>query len=457
MIAIFLPSNNRPERRYSVEVLLGEILGVHAEITFHDENVTKIVLENGHQLIIEDHFFNSFQNEKSYLCEQALPLEVVWAGKPENPFIPEENLPVISGNGSLAISNEEIRCGVDVIGSAFYMLSRWEEYVVAAKDEHGRFPAEASLAARQGFLQRPVVNEYAEMIWNMLRYLGYSGNRKLHKFEAIITHDVDIPLLWPSIGFFLKKLTGDLVKRRNLKEVLFSIRSFFKTLLKITKDPYDTFDKLMSLSEQYGLKSHFFFLSEGKAALDASFPLDSAFIKNLMKQIQRRGHLIGIHPGYDTPTDDAAFAEQLTRLNNASAHSMRCGRQHFLRFEAPATWQIWEDHGLEWDSTLGFPEMAGFRCGTCTPFPVFNILTRKKLKLKEYPLTAMDVTWTGYQKYQPEEVMREVDSLLSKVRKYGGVFVLLWHNSSFHVPAWQEFEGVYEKILSGISILRQQS
>ncbi|MFQ5447856.1 MAG: hypothetical protein ACE5FF_13090, partial [Saprospiraceae bacterium] len=257
MLTLHLPSNNLPERQYSAEVLLGEILGLPLILKFHDESHSRIELENGHQLTIEDHFFNSFLQEKSYLHEESLPSDVSWVKKADNPFIPEDNLPVIFGNDNLVISKKHIHCGVDVFASAFYMLSRWEEYVSGAKDEHGRFPAKASLAARQGFMQRPVVNEYAEMLSNMLSYLGCTSSRRQPEPRAIVTHDVDIPLLWPTLAFFLKKLTGDLLKRRSFREALFSIRSFFTTILKLGKDPYDTFDRLMTLSEQHGFQSHF--------------------------------------------------------------------------------------------------------------------------------------------------------------------------------------------------------
>jgi hypothetical protein len=42
------------------------------------------------------------------------------------------------------------------------------------------------------------------------------------------------------------------------------------------------------------------------------------------------------------------------------------------------------------DSTCGYADKEGFRCGTGDEYSVFNILTRKKLKLKERPLIFMD-------------------------------------------------------------------
>jgi hypothetical protein len=40
----------------------------------------------------------------------------------------------------------------DLFAAAFYLLSRYEEYLSQEKDQYGRFPAEASLAFKAGFL-----------------------------------------------------------------------------------------------------------------------------------------------------------------------------------------------------------------------------------------------------------------------------------------------------------------
>ena len=110
-----------------------------------------------------------------------------------------------------------------------------------------------------------------------------------------------------------------------------------------------------------------------------------------------------------------------------------------------STWQIWEDHKMEWDSTLYYAEAAGFRCGTCWPFPVFNFLTRQPLKLKEIPLTLMEGTFLNYLKLSPEEMMAETVKIFNRVKAYNGTFVLLWHNSIIDLPEWKPYAKVYEQ------------
>jgi len=448
LLKILLPDNNKEERTYAVQVLLEEFLGLTCSISFGQTTfAAEINLANGRRLLLEDHFFNAFPAPLSYLQLENIPAIPPYLNRTECPIIPEPDLPVIFGQPAVKVSADEILCGVDIFASTFFMLTRWEEYVRPERDVHGRFPAKASLAGKHQFLHRPVVNEYVEMVWNMLTYLGIGEQRKKRKFEMLLTHDVDEALLWKNTGFFFKKLGGDLLKRHSLPAAIFSVKSFFRTRFGGQSDPYNTFDYLMDCADQHSLQSHFFFLCRGKTKYDHALPLQHPFVQQVLTKIQERGHVIGLHPSYNTLNDPTQFGVEKAALEKETGFPVRYGRQHFLRFEASTTWQHWEDQGMVWDSTLYYAEQPGFRCGVCYPFPVFNFLTRKKLRLVEVPLTAMEVTWTTYSKASPTEMLNEMKQLLETVRMYNGTFVLLWHNSSFGGREWEAYLPVFQQIM----------
>ena len=81
-------------------------------------------------------------------------------------------IPVLYGEpgaaGAVRRGGGRVCVTVDVLGSAFFMLTCYEEVVRAERDEHERFPASASLAARSAFLDRPIVDEYADLLWAAL-------------------------------------------------------------------------------------------------------------------------------------------------------------------------------------------------------------------------------------------------------------------------------------------------
>jgi hypothetical protein len=107
------------------------------------------------------------------------------------------------------------------------------------------------------------------------------------------------------------------------------------------------------------------------------------------------------------------------------------GRQHYLRWSTrtPANW---EAAGLDYDSTLSYADHAGFRCGTCHEYPMYDLHERKRLRLLQRPLICMETTLIdsmglGY----TESALEEMKKLKHAVRQVNGKFTLLWHNSSF--------------------------
>jgi len=185
------------------------------------------------------------------------------------------------------------------------------------------------------------------------------------------------------------------------------------------------FDFLMDLSEKRGIKSHFFFMSGGTSKFDNNYSVNQPFVKKIREKIRSRGHLIGFHPSYNSYNDQRQWEKEYYNLLTEALQKVKIGRQHYLGFEIPTTWQIWEDNNMKWDSSLTYLEKEGFRCGICYEYSVFNILSRKKLKLKEIPLTVMEVPMVDYQNLIPGIMQKKIIKLIDKVKKYNGKFVLL--------------------------------
>ena len=413
MIKVKIPNNNINERRYILDIIFNEFLGLEYKLEIGAVEY-KIVLENGEKLIIKDTFFNKYLQDFEYLKLENIPSKL-----------------------------EEL----DIFAASFFMLTRWEEYVNKNRDSHDRFPATESLAYKEGFLDRPVVNEYVEQLKSMLLELDDSLVFKEHKYQLFLTHDVDVPLKYPTFLSGIREIVGDIVKRKNLKLALDNLSQKIKTHMKIQKDPYDTFDYLMDISEGKGLKSYFFFMGKGVTSFDNMYNSGDYFIKDLIKKIKQRGHYIGFHPSYNAYNSTKQFQKEKKELENNLKTKIIFGREHFLRFEVPTTWQIWEDNGMEIDSTCGYADREGFRCGVCYSYSVFNILTRKKLALKEKPLVVMEGSFVSHQPdISSENMEKKIIYLMGEVEKYHGEFVFLWHNSSFNTPSWSEYQEIYKRV-----------
>ena len=104
---------------------------------------------------------------------------------------------------------------------------------------------------------------------------------------------------------------------------------------------------------------------------------------------------------------------------------------------------------MQSDSTMGYSEVPGFRCGTCYDFPVFNILTRKRLKLREMPLLLMERSLTHYMSLEPDIAKAEAEKIFREVEKYRGNFVFLWHNSTLFSEEFKKYRFIFEQIFDG--------
>jgi len=451
MIKIKIPNNNLNEREYILDIIFHEFLGIEYELIIDNgelkTNDWVIELKNGNQLIINDIFFNKYPNDLEYLKLENIPTKMEFS---KNVFIVENNIPIIYGTPKLTTINQKLKtitCGIDIFASSFFMLTRWEEYVNKSRDMHNRFPVDESLAFKNSFLDRPIVNEYVEMLWNMLEYLNIEQERKKQEFNLILTHDIDHIYKWDTPKKFFKHLVGDLVLRKSIKAFFSSIGYYMEVKRGKRKDPFDTFDYLMDISEKLSIKSYFFFMAEGLTRYDNNYVSSSKITQNLVKKIEKRGHYIGIHPTYNAYNRTEQLQKEKKELEVNFNTPIYVGREHYLRFEIPTTWQIWEDNNMAWDSSLGYADREGFRCGVCYEYSVFNILTRKKLKLKEKPLIVMEESVTRRENLSSENMESIIENLLIKVKKYKGDFVFLWHNSSFNTEFWNRYKKVYENVL----------
>ena len=441
MITIETSSRFAAEKEYCFHVLFREMLGTDFRIVWTENPHYRIGLPNGAHLLVEDHFFGKIEGD-SFLSQQYLPVTPS--------FIQFEAQRLILLYGRNVIQSisagilPEWHCGVDIFASTFFMLTRWEESVKDSRDAHGRFPASASTAVQTGFLDKPVVNEWADLLYGLLKKLGWKDARPKRTYQLSISCDVDHPRLWWNAADRIKTLGGSLLSRRNLRETRYWLRG------KITQqqDPYDVFDEWLLLFREHSIQASFNFLGQRLPDSDCYYPVHHPFVQHTIRKLSGAGHRIGFHPSYEAFDQPELFQSELESVRRLSPTPVNTGRQHYLRFAVPETWQVWEAAGMEWDSTMGYSEMEGFRCGICHDFPVFDVQQRKMLRLREKPLIAMDVTLAQYRKLKPETALQSLTSLRQETMRHQGEFVFLWHNSSWNTYFWEPWKTVFHQIIA---------
>ena len=441
MITLTISDAFVPEKTYIIDVLLSDFLGLDYKLIVNSQAKDyELTTANGGRLVIRDHFFGKFIGGQNYFQANEIPSNISFL---KNQFVTEGDIPVIFGTDEFVCRKKEITCGIDIFASSFFMLSRWEEYANTKRDAHNRFPSIESLAYKEGFLNRAIVNEHVEMLWYMLCYLKCGQPRKGRLFRIFATHDVDAPFLYASKSpaVAMKQFGGDLVKRGNPVAAFNNLNLWAKTARSRAKrDPYNTFDSIMDFSERAGNHSAFLFIAAcARPEYDGNYSISDKLPRGLLAGIHKRGHDIGLHLSYGSFNSPQQTKKEFGILRKVCSEEgiwqrQWLSRQHFLRWETPTTFGNLDEAGIDFDSTLSYADHAGFRCGVCYDFPVFNILTRKKLGLRERPLLVMECSVID-RRYMGlgagEEAFLYIKSIKDTCRRFRGDFVVLWHNTRF--------------------------
>ncbi|WP_308644957.1 hypothetical protein [Oceanotoga sp.] len=326
----------------------------------------------------------------------------------------------------------------DYIGTIFFFLSGyWEYNHDDTKDDHGRFLASESFSYKKGILEEPIVEILTEKIKNELNLTYKNENSRV-----FITHDIDL------LGFargkkFIRNILGDILKRKQFK------LAFDKIIRKISRRDPVTVYNLLNIHKKYGSKGTFFFMPDIQPNFYGGCgykPIkDKRYLIDLEKEILSTGSRVGIH--YDARhLKDDRMKEDIGILNNVFESDISCGRAHYLLFDIKKSFDIYERSGIKLDSTCSYADSIGFRFGTCKPFRPYNFKEKRLYDFYEYPLIIMEGTLmdTRYMGLSPEKGFEKIKELIDKIDNYNGVFTFLWHNTSFYIPEWKDWEWVYE-------------
>ncbi len=348
-------------------------------------------------------------------------------------------------------SERSVVFNADFIAAVFFMLSRWEETVLETRDKHDRFPAQASLAYRNGFLDRPIVDEYALILRSWIQYLLPGWVPQIKRPSLLLTHDIDFVRKYINPIKLGTTLFYQLKNRANLSEILSSVRSFIQEIQHPNSSVYiKGISKLVDISRRNEVKSTFFFQATDPSKYDSGYSINDPHIQTVIQRIKDSGFEIGLHPSYDSYDNYQKLVVEKNNLEKQINQEVKSIRQHYLRFKVPLTWEIQSQAGFKTDFSIGYPEMEGFRCGTCHPFHPYDLTNKKEMKILEIPLIVMDRTLMNYRNMNPKQAFDRILEILKRCLEVEGILSLLWHNSSLmdECKKWGE---MYQSLIENLT------
>ena len=151
-----------------------------------------------------------------------------------------------------------------------------------------------------------------------------------------------------------------------------------------------------------------------------------------MEKVIKSGAAVGLHLSYQAGIKPELITTEKAELEKVCGLTINRNRHHFLAWREVGDGWALARAGINWDSTIGYPDVAGFRLGVCRPIPLFDPAQMKPFGIEEHPLIVMDSTLynPAYMNLDENQALQYCRQLIEQTQKYKGEFVILWHNSA---------------------------
>lgn len=415
-LIVEIPDNNVKERSYICSFLM-KLVGVEVAVkAVKEQKNYAIFLSNGRRITVKDSFFNAFPQELSYLSIANIPLK----GGVLHSF--DMDIHYIFGDNTISIEGDNVVIGADIFASAFFALTRWEEFL-KGRESIGDCDENDLFIVKNGFYKHPIVNEYECWLRKTMLFLGETLKEDDKVFGVRYTLDVDNiqQVTWRRVLQSVSKNLHDY----NFKGVISCL--FNNAIIKAyMADKTRLFKRHITIAEKYGVKNEFYFKCCADGEKGETYTCEDPKLPRIIELVNKHKSIVGFHPSQTTFNNNPQYDTELNRYMQTFCSDTKKGRNHTLLYNI-TTYLQWINGGFEEISNCGFHKLNGFRAGIGVPFPLFDIYQRTELPLMEYPFEIMDL---AVSKRYPNKMMNawdEVAEIIDNAKKYNCTLGINWH------------------------------
>ena len=328
----------------------------------------------------------------------------------------------------------------DIFGASFYLLSRYEEYLPHIRDDHNRFSSEDSLAFKNGFIKKPLVDIWVDQLYAVLDDKFNFEQKREKKFRFESTIDVSKVYDYNSKGL-TRGIGGLFIDLFTFK---FSrIYERIVTNLGLRKDPYDSFSLLVRLQKKYKMNMSYFFLLANYSRYDRNISYNKTKLHSLIKSVGDRSNL-GLHPSYFSNLMPEKFKIEKDRLEGIANFRIKSSRQHYIKLQLPETYRFLIDIEIFEDYSMGYADNIGYRASTSEVFYFYDLDFEIQTPLKIHPFVVSDYAMKKSMGFSAEKALEEITGLLKFAKDTNSNFISLFHNDSLgRSDDWKGWRNVY--------------
>jgi hypothetical protein len=324
----------------------------------------------------------------------------------------------------------------DWLGEIFEWLSSGHEKGILNRDSVGRIPDAEMIFERQGI---PAWKPHASLLMAWLENCLHGGESEpaLPKAPSPVSGVDHLVVCSHDIDFYFTSRFNTLhrlIKNLAIAVLHYRSRNYFsancamiKGLLKGERIG-DYLPTLISRLTGYDVTSTLFVVPRKAHRRDPNYFLQD--ISEPLKEAAKHGFPVEIHGSYESSLDARTLLPEAAELHKILQNPPTGNRQHWLRFGNTADlFRIVEEAGLQFDSSVGFTDLVGFRSGASFAFPPYNLKEERAYDFLEIPLAIMDGSLVEQSCATNESPQFLADRILAESRNRGwGGISILWHN-----------------------------
>jgi hypothetical protein len=332
----------------------------------------------------------------------------------------------------------------DIFSATFFLISRYEEYYNYTPDKHDRYPPTESLLYRNGWLKRPVVDEWITAFGKLLSE-KYRVTVIPPEFTFQPSYDIDIAFSYlhkgnrRSFGAFIRDILS--ANTSQLKERISVARGK-------KQDPYDSFDTLRQWHTAFGYTPFYFILASLQTTdFDKNISPANKHMQRIIRSLSEEG-TVGMHPSYYSGKFAEYRQKEKETLEEITCKPISTSRQHYIKLHLPDTYHNLIQLGITDDHSMGYGSHLGFRAGTGSSFPWYDLQNEEQAPLRIYPFCFMDTTAMYEEKLNAEEAFTVLKGMRSILESTSSQLVTIFHNFSLGTaPEWNGWKEAYENFI----------
>lgn len=331
---------------------------------------------------------------------------------------------------------------IDLIASTFRLLTLLDEQqiVPSARDYLGNFLVEDLPSGRQATIDVPLADNHASLLLERLLKIVPRLSETIlprwpegKKYAICVSHDCDA-MHRGHPREIITALGKWLVRRKRVYWDL--AREGFNYRHSPMTNPSWGFNGWREFESKRDIRSCFYLavrpLRCRRMLNDCkSDALVAGVDWQVFREMRAQGWEFGLHPSLNAKGDKEELSLEKRALEDLLEAPINGVRHHYLAIDNINPHLTFKKHvsaGINYDSSLGWQEKAGFRTGTALPSQPFDPETGRLLNLLELPLILMD---TYIMRGDASQAVQSSLKIADTVRKSGGVLTINWHTEAY--------------------------